>query len=53
MPRSNAERAAFLIALPRDERRKLLRRMSDRQRKGLRKYWRLWAHEGQLPPEAP
>ncbi len=53
MPRSNAERAAFLIALPQGERRKLLRRMSDRQRKGLRKYWRLWAHEGQLPPEAP
>lgn len=51
MPRTTAERAAFLIALPRAQRRKLLAKLSDRERRSLRHHWRLWAHEGQLPPE--
>ena len=51
MRKSTAERATYLIALPQAERRKLLRGMSAGQRKRLRHYWRLWAHEGQLPPD--
>ena len=51
MRRSTAERAAYLIALPRPARRALLRKMSSQQRHGLRKYWSLWAHDGQLPPD--
>jgi hypothetical protein len=45
-----AERAALLDGLEREEQRGLLARMSDRQRRSLRTHWRLWAHEGQLPP---
>jgi hypothetical protein len=51
MPKTTAERAAFLIALPRAQRRKLLALLSDPQRRALRHHWQLWAHEGQLPPE--
>ena len=51
MRKSTAERAAYLIALPRPERRTLLRKMSGQQQHGIRKYWTLWAHEGQLPPD--
>jgi phage terminase large subunit-like protein len=51
MPKSTAERAEFLAALPPRRRKALLERMSPRQRKALRTHWRLWAHEGQLPPE--
>ncbi len=51
MRKSTAERAAYLIALPQVERRKLLRGMSAGQRNRLRHYWQLWAHEGQLPPD--
>ena len=52
MRKSVAERAAYLIALPSPERRKLLRRMSAGQRKQLGHYWQLWAHDGQLPPDS-
>ena len=51
MRKSTAERAAYLIVLPRAERHLLLRVMSAGQRNRLRHYWRLWAHEGQLPPD--
>ena len=51
MRKSTAERAAYIIALPRPARRKLLRAMSILQQKRLRHYWQLWAHAGQLPPE--
>ncbi|HCF24621.1 MAG TPA: ATP-binding protein [Novosphingobium sp.] len=44
------DRAAYLQNLPPAERQALLARMSDRQRRALRTYWQLWAHEGQLPP---
>ncbi len=50
---STADRAAYLITLPRPQRQQLLRKMSLSQSKSLRKYWRLWAHEGQLPPDCP
>ncbi len=52
MRKSTAERAAYLIALAPAKRRTLLRGMSTEQRKRLRHYWQLWAHEGQLPPES-
>ena len=52
MRKSVAERAAYLIALPSPERRKLLRAMSAGQRKQLGHYWQLWAHDGQLPPDS-
>ena len=45
------DRAGFLTSLSASDRRAALVRMSDRQRRSLRSHWRLWAHEGQLPPE--
>lgn len=45
------ERAAWLATLDPADRRAALARMSDRQRRLLRTHWRLWAHDGQLPPE--
>lgn len=44
-------RADYLLGLPAAERRALLGAMSQHQRHALRCHWRLWAHEGQLPPE--
>ena len=44
-------RAEALLALAPDERRAVLKRMSHELRKVLRTHWRLWAHEGQVPPE--
>ncbi len=52
MRKTAAERAAYLIALKPRARRILLRKMSVIQKKKLRHYWELWAHEGQLPPES-
>ena len=46
-----SERAAHLLKLNPPERRALLERMSDRQRRSLGTHWRLWAHDGQLPPD--
>jgi phage terminase large subunit-like protein len=43
-------RLEFLLSLEPIERRTLLRAMDPRQRRALRTHWRLWAHEGQLPP---
>jgi len=43
-------RAASLLALPLEERRAAFKRLSSEQRRNIRSYWRLWAHEGQLPP---
>ncbi len=51
MGQRSDSRAAYLLGLPRKERRALLARMGERQRHALRHHWRLWAHEGQLPPE--
>lgn len=45
------ERAAYLLRQPPAERRALLARLSERERKALRTHWRLWAHGGQLAPE--
>jgi phage terminase large subunit-like protein len=39
-----------LIALGREERKRELARLSEEERKALRPYWRVWAHEGQLAP---
>jgi len=44
------ERRDILMKLPPAERRALLARMSEHQRKTLRRYWEIWAHEGQTPP---
>lgn len=43
-------RAAYLLGLPRQECRALLERMGEREKQALASHWRLWAHEGQLPP---
>lgn len=43
--------AETLLALERQERRAELKRMSERQRRSLKRHWRLWAHEGQVPPD--
>lgn len=51
MSRSSASRAAILQELPRAECREALAAMSERQQHAVRHYWRLWAHDGQLPPE--
>ncbi|HOB15380.1 MAG TPA: terminase family protein [Novosphingobium sp.] len=50
MSKRSDSRAAYLLSLPADERRALLNAMSERQRHALRHHWRLWAHDGQLPP---
>ena len=50
MSKRSDSRAAYLLSLPADERRALLNAMSERQRHSLRHHWRLWAHDGQLPP---
>jgi len=42
--------AETLLALEPQERRVELKRMSERQRRSLKRHWRLWAHEGQVPP---
>jgi phage terminase large subunit-like protein len=47
-----SERAAALMKLPHEERREMLERMSDRQRRALRTYWQVWAHMGQRAPES-
>src|SRR5690606_39385119 len=38
------------LALEPDERRARLKQMSHRQRRSLKRHWRLWAHPAQLPP---
>lgn len=45
--------AQELLALPREARRARLAEMSHRQRKRLRFYWKLWAHDGQIAPGEP
>jgi phage terminase large subunit-like protein len=42
--------AETLLELEPAERRAEFARMSDRQRRALKPYWRLWAYEGQVPP---
>ena len=39
-----------LLKLERPARRARLKEMDARQRGSLRTHWRLWAHEGQVPP---
>ena len=51
MSKRRDSRAASLLSLPRNECRALLGAMSERQQHALRHHWRLWAHDGQLPPE--
>ena len=46
-------RAETLLCLDPADRRARLAEMSAAQRRGLHRHWRLWAHEGQLPPEGP
>jgi phage terminase large subunit-like protein len=46
-----SKRADELIALSSEERRTQLATLSEEERKGLRPYWAVWAHEGQLPPD--
>lgn len=47
----NAHRRAWLEDLPPVLRRQTLQSLSARQRRSLRYHWRLWAHEGQIPPD--
>src|SRR6188768_1699476 len=47
---ARSSRAEKLLALTPAERRAELKRMSHRQRRSLERHWRLWAHDGQLPP---
>ncbi len=53
MNRADADRARReqLLAMTPTARRKMLARMSERQRKALRTHWQVWAHEGQIAPE--
>lgn len=43
--------AEELLRLERGERMAAIGRMSARQRQSLQPHWRLWAHDGQVPPE--
>jgi phage terminase large subunit-like protein len=40
-----------LLGLAPDVRSAALKRLSHRQRRSLRTHWRLWAHDGQVPPD--
>jgi len=40
----------YLLALPDEERKLALARLSKRQRRALRTHWDLWANPGQMPP---
>ena len=53
MSRSDADAARRdqLLAMTPTARRKMLARMSERQRKALRTHWQVWAHQGQIAPE--
>ena len=48
---SDAARRDQLLAMTPTARRKMLARMSERQRKALRTHWQVWAHPGQIAPE--
>lgn len=43
-------RAQELLLLPRAERLAKIDKLSASQRRSLLRYWRLWAHDGQVPP---
>src|SRR5688572_24986824 len=47
---ARSSRAEKLLGLDPAERRARLAKMSPRQRRSLRRHWRLWAHDGQVPP---
>ena len=44
-------RRAHLLAITPAARRKLLARMTERERRALRTHWDIWAHEGQSEPD--
>ena len=48
---SDAARRDQLLAMTPTARRKMLTRMSERQRKALRTHWQIWAHPGQIAPQ--
>jgi phage terminase large subunit-like protein len=48
---ARSSRAEKLLQMEPDERSVQLAKMSPAQRRGLHNYWRIWAHEGQLPPD--
>ena len=47
---ARSSRAEKLLRMEPAERSAQLARMSDAQRRGLRRHWRLWAHDGQVTP---
>ena len=51
MGKRDAALALSLMATEEEKRQALLAAMSEKQRRPLRPYWRLWAHDGQLPPD--
>lgn len=51
MGKRDAALALSLMATEEDKRQALLAAMSEQQRRPLRRYWPLWAHDGQLPPD--
>jgi phage terminase large subunit-like protein len=48
---TRSSKAEQLLKLEPEERRTELNRMSHAQRRSLKRYWGVWASEGQLPPE--
>lgn len=49
---ARSSRAEKLLRLEPAERRAQLKKMSHRQRRSLQRHWRIWAHDGQVPPGA-
>lgn len=47
---ARSSRAEKLLELKPEVRRAVLKKMSRRQRASLKRHWRLWAHDGQVPP---
>lgn len=47
---ARTSRAEMLMKLEPEERRAELKAMNHRQRRSLQRHWRLWAHDGQVPP---
>jgi phage terminase large subunit-like protein len=48
---TRSKRAEKLLKFEPEVRRAVLKKMKPRQRTSLKRHWRLWAHDGQVPPE--
>src|SRR3990170_3583564 len=48
---TRSKRAEKLLRYEPEARLAYLKKMNPRQRRSLKRHWRLWAHRGQVPPD--